>query len=177
MHLAHILLLHSTLIAGFAAPARAVEPRAQAVRPSESVELSATESAAMTVSTGGRRTVSELLERGREIRFDPGTSKLLEASLPFLDALATALVQDPAARLEIVVHTADSGDAKKDLTLSKRRAEAVKSMLVVKGASAAQLLATGRGSEDPVAPNLTRTGRLRNERVELHRASSPLPGA
>jgi outer membrane protein OmpA-like peptidoglycan-associated protein len=129
----------------------------------------------MVVSTGGH-TVSDLLERGREIRFDPGTSKLLDASLPFLTDLAAVLAQEPTTRLEIVVHTADSGDAKRDMTLSKRRAEAVKHVLVVKGANAAQLLATGRGSEDPVAPNLTRTGRLRNERVELHRVSSPAPG-
>lgn len=125
----------------------------------------------------GTRTLGDLLDRGREIRFEPGTIKLLEASLPFLDELAAALVKEPAARLDIVVHTADTGDAKKDMTLSKRRADAIKRVLVDKGANADQLLATGRGSEDPVAPNLTRTGRFRNERVELHRASPPIRGS
>jgi outer membrane protein OmpA-like peptidoglycan-associated protein len=123
------------------------------------------------------RTLGDLLDRGREIRFEPGTVKLLETSLPFLDELAAALVKEPTARLEIVAHTADTGDAKKDLTLSKRRADVIKRVLVDKGANAEQLLATGRGSEDPVAPNLTRTGRYRNERVELHRASSPARGS
>lgn len=122
------------------------------------------------------RTLGDLLERGREIRFESGTIKLLDASLPFLDELAAALVKESGARLDIVVHTADSGDAKKDMTLSKRRADAIKRVLVDKGANEDQLTATGRGSEDPVAPNLTRTGRYRNERVELHRAPIPARG-
>jgi outer membrane protein OmpA-like peptidoglycan-associated protein len=115
-------------------------------------------------------TVSDLLERAKEIKFEVGSSKLAEASLPFLDELAAALAKEPGVRLEIVSHTGDSGDAKKDLTLTKRRAEAVKYVLVNKGASTDQLVAVGRGAEEPIAPNLTRSGRMRNERVELHRA-------
>ena len=118
------------------------------------------------------RTVSDLLERGKEIKFEGATSKIAEASMPFLDELAAALVKEPGVHLEIVSHTSDSGDAKKDLTLSKRRAETLKYALVGKGVSADQLVATGRGSEDPIAPNITRSGRMRNERVELHRAGA-----
>ena len=124
----------------------------------------------------GVQTVSDLLERAREIRFESGTTKFTDSSLAFLDALAVALVNAPAVILEILVHTADSGDAKRDLSISRRRAEAIKYALVGKGVSVDQLLATGRGSEHPVAPNLTRTGRLRNERVEIHRISSPARG-
>ena len=116
------------------------------------------------------RTVSDLLEQGKEIKFEGSTSKIAEASMPFLDELAAALVKEPGVRLEIVSHTADSGDAKKDLVLSKRRAETVRYALVGRGVSTDQLVATGRGSEDPIAPNITRSGRMRNERVELHRA-------
>jgi outer membrane protein OmpA-like peptidoglycan-associated protein len=115
------------------------------------------------------RTVTDLLERANEIKFEGATSKVAEASMPFLGELAAALVKEPGVRLEIVCHTADNGDAKKDMTLTRRRAEAVKNLLVGKGVSADQLVATGRGSEDPVAPNITRSGRMRNERVELHR--------
>ena len=118
-------------------------------------------------------TVSDLLERARDIRFEPGTLKLTEPSLSFLSELAGALAKEASARLEIVVHTAGSGDAKKDLAFSKRRADVIRQTLVERGAAGEQLLATGRGSEDPVAPNLTRTGRMRNERVELHRWRVP----
>lgn len=123
-------------------------------------------------AAGGASTVSDLLERAKEIKFDIGTNKLAESSLAFLDELAAALMRDPAARLEIVVHVGASGDAKKDTNLSKKRAELVKRTLVEKGVGANQLVASGRGSEDPIAPNLTRSGRARNERVELHRASA-----
>jgi outer membrane protein OmpA-like peptidoglycan-associated protein len=118
------------------------------------------------------RSVSDLLDRAKEIKFEGATSKIAPASMPFLDELAAALIGEPGVRLEIVSHTADNGDAKKDLSLSKRRAEAVKYTLVRKGVSTDQLVPTGRGSEDPIAPNITRSGRTRNERVELHRTGT-----
>jgi len=145
----------------------AAEPaRAQAM-PAESSTVAA---------ASGAPTIGELLGRAREIKFEPGTTKLNDSSLSFLTDLAAALLKEPAAKLEITVHTADNGDPKKDLALSRRRAEVVKRALVDKGASTDQLVAVGRGSEDPVAPNLTRTGRMRNERVELHRALAPAYG-
>jgi OOP family OmpA-OmpF porin len=128
-----------------------------------------------TGSSARLQTVSDLLDRAREIRFDGATAKLSISAEPFVDALAAALAKEPTVRLEIVSHTADSGDAKKDLALSKRRAETVKYALVLKGAGTDQLVATGRGSEDPIEPNITRTGRMRNDRVELHRAPAQKP--
>jgi outer membrane protein OmpA-like peptidoglycan-associated protein len=119
--------------------------------------------------SGNLPTVSDLLDRAREIRFELGTSNLVESALPFLDALAAALSREANVSLEIVSHTPASGDAKKDLILSRRRAEAIRSRLVGQGVAGERLLAVGRGSEDPIAPNITRTGRSRNDRVELHR--------
>ncbi|HEX7498810.1 MAG TPA: OmpA family protein, partial [Polyangia bacterium] len=101
-------------------------------------------------------TVADLLERAKEIKFEGATSKIAEASMPFLEELAAALVKEPGVRLEIISHTSDSGDAKKDMTLSRRRAEAVKYLLVGEGVSTDHVVATGRGSEDPIAPNITR---------------------
>lgn len=123
-----------------------------------------------TGSSAHVQTVSDLLDRAREITFDGTTAKLSASAEPLLQALATALTREPAGRLEIVSHTADNGDAKKDLALSKKRAESVKYALVLKGAGTDQLVATGRGSEDPIEPNISRTGRMRNDRIELHRA-------
>ncbi len=96
---------------------------------------------------------------------------LAASSRPFLDMLAGALLREPGARLEIVSHTSDSGDAKRDLLLTRRRAEAVQAALVSKGVDADRLVPVARGSEDPVAPNVTRTGRMHNERIELHRVA------
>jgi outer membrane protein OmpA-like peptidoglycan-associated protein len=171
-----LLLLLSTLPA---ANARAVDLHAASEGRALSVSLGAfagghflAEGANLGVALAtNARTVSDLLERAKEIKFEGTTTKIVEASMPFLAELAAALVKEPGVRLEILCHVGDSGDAKKDLALTKRRAEAVKYLLVGKGASTDQLVATGRGSEDPIAPNLTRSGRTRNERVELHRSA------
>ena len=140
--------------------------------PARAADLHAAIAGEVLAVAANARTVSDLLDRAKEIKFEGATSKIAQASMPFLDELAAALIKEPGVRLEILSHTADNGDAKKDLALSKRRAEAVKYVLVGKGVSTDQLVATGRGSEDPIAPNITRSGRTRNERVELHRAGA-----
>jgi outer membrane protein OmpA-like peptidoglycan-associated protein len=163
---------------GLISPQSAPVPLAQVAQilPGEAVSTDPSASLATddeeVAVVANTRTVSDLLERAKEIKFEGATSKIADFSLPLLDELAAALMKEPGVRLEIVSHTADSGDAKKDLALSKRRAEAVKYALVGKGVSTDQLVATGRGSEDPIAPNITRSGRMRNERVELHRAGT-----
>jgi outer membrane protein OmpA-like peptidoglycan-associated protein len=170
MRLAYFLVVFGVVPASPAATARAAH---LAVIPASAPEASAPLASEAGAVRSGARTVSDLLERARELKFELGTATLVQASLAFVDELAAALAREPSVSLEIVVHTADSGEAKKDLALSRRRSEAIRRALVDKGARTAQLLATGRGSEDPIAPNLTRVGRLRNERVELHRASAP----
>jgi outer membrane protein OmpA-like peptidoglycan-associated protein len=149
-----LALLSLVLATTVAAPARAVSPPP---------EVEATPAVTRV------RSVSDLFERAKEIKFEAGTSKLAESALPFLEVLAAALMREPDARLEIVSHTGDSGDAKRDMLLSRRRADAVKYALVSKGASTDQRVATGRGAGDPIAPNITRSGRTRNDRIELHR--------
>ena len=117
--------------------------------------------------------VKELVGRAKELKFDGSSSRLSLTSLPLVGQLAEAMMKEPGVELEIVAHTAGSGDAGKDMALSKRRAEAVKSALVEREVAPSRLTATGRGSEEPLAPNITRTGRKRNERMELRVSASP----
>jgi OOP family OmpA-OmpF porin len=111
--------------------------------------------------------VRELLDRAREIRFKGASSKLSSVSLPFIGLLAEALGKDPSIQLQIISHTAASGDAKKDMGLSRRRAEAVKKALEERGVDGNRLTASGRGSKEPIAPNITQNGRRMNTRMEL----------
>lgn len=143
------------------APRSAAPPSAAEVTTAEK----AAPAAAAPVPQGP--SVKELLGRGREIRFQGATSKLSLVAMPLLGQLAEALVREPGIEIEIVSHTAASGNAKKDLALSRRRAEAVKRALVQREVDSRRLTATGRGSEAPLAPNVTRSGRRLNERIEL----------
>jgi outer membrane protein OmpA-like peptidoglycan-associated protein len=120
-------------------------------------------------------TVKELLGRAKEIKFEGSSSKLSLVSLPLIGQLAEALVKETNIQLEIVSHTAGSGNASKDMALSKRRAGAVKNALIERAVGAGRLTATGRGSEAPLAPNITRSGRKLNERMELHLLGADKP--
>jgi outer membrane protein OmpA-like peptidoglycan-associated protein len=135
--------------------------------PSQANRTSPAAPAAASVSS-----VKELLARAKELKFEGSGSKLSLVSLPLLGELAEAMVKEPSVQLEIVSHTAGSGDEKKDMALSKRRADAVKNALVEREVPANRVTATGRGSEEPLAPNITRSGRKLNERMELR-----FPGA
>ena len=112
--------------------------------------------------------IAELLGRAKEIRFDgSSSSKLSLVALPLIGQLAEAMARASEVQIEIVAHTAGSGHAANDLALSKRRADAVKRALVEREVKASRLLSTGRGSAEPLAPSITRSGRRLNERVEL----------
>ena len=67
----------------------------------------------------------------------------------------------------IIGHTDSTGDAKYNLGLSKRRAQAVSDYLVSTGVDAAKLREIGRGEEAPIASNDTPEGRAQNRRVEV----------
>lgn len=113
-----------------------------------------------------------LLSTGRfvthGILFDVNSDGLREESLPVLKQVAAALQAEAALRLRIEGHTDSTGDAAKNLALSKRRAESVKQVLVSRfGISAERLVTEGLGQTKPVAPNETPRGRAENRRVEF----------
>jgi outer membrane protein OmpA-like peptidoglycan-associated protein len=53
------------------------------------------------------------------------------------------------------------------MTLSQRRAKAVRDYLVAGGIDASRIETVGYGETQPVADNSTRDGRAQNRRVEL----------
>jgi outer membrane protein OmpA-like peptidoglycan-associated protein len=53
--------------------------------------------------------------------------------------------------------------------LSQQRADSVRSYLIGKGVTAANLTAVGYGSERPIADNATEEGKARNRRIEFTR--------
>jgi outer membrane protein OmpA-like peptidoglycan-associated protein len=116
--------------------------------------------------------MAALLSMGRYvshgITFDLNSDRVRPESAPVLQQVAKALQAQAALRLRIEGHTDSTGDAARNLDLSRRRAEAVKNVLVAQfQIDAGRLTAEGFGASRPAAPNDTPQGRATNRRVEF----------
>lgn len=104
------------------------------------------------------------------IYFDFDSARLRPESEPALKEIAGALEHNPAWRLKIEGHTDNIGGDEYNMTLSSRRAEAVKEALTSQfSISAPRLTTAGFGATRPKAANDTVEGRALNRRVELCR--------
>jgi len=103
-----------------------------------------------------------------DIPFGLNSDQLQPSATAQLDQLAQALQSDALAssRVEIVGHTDSSGAAAYNLSLSLRRATAVRNYLVAEaGIGQERLAAVGRGEEEPIPG--TDPASARNRRVEI----------
>ena len=92
----------------------------------------------------------------------------------FLQNAAGALKQIPTGSvLEIAGYTDSSGDADANVTLSQKRADSVRDVMVKAGAPSDMLVAKGYGSANPVASNDDPDGRFHNRRIEYHVVKAP----
>ena len=102
------------------------------------------------------------------IFFDTDRADIKAESKPALAEIATLLKQEPALALHVVGHTDNVGGFDHNLDLSRRRAEAVKTILSNEyGIAAGRLTPNGVAYLAPVAANSTEEGRAKNRRVEL----------
>jgi outer membrane protein OmpA-like peptidoglycan-associated protein len=102
------------------------------------------------------------------ILFDFNRADLKPESKPALDEIAELLKGDPGLKLYVVGHTDDVGGLESNLSLSKKRADAVVAALSREyGVAASRLSAHGLAFLAPVAVNTTDEGRAKNRRVEL----------
>jgi OOP family OmpA-OmpF porin len=104
------------------------------------------------------------------ILFDTGSDRPRPESGPTLKEIAAMLQQHPELKLRIEGHTDNVGGKDANLTLSDRRAAAVKNALVNDfQVDAARLESKGFGDTKPAGSNATPEGRQNNRRVELVR--------
>jgi len=101
------------------------------------------------------------------IQFDVNSDQLRQESMNVLTQIADALKKKPAMKVRIEGHTDSTGDAAKNLDLSKKRAESVKKALVNMGVEEARLTTDGLGQTKPIGLNDTAQGRAENRRVEF----------
>jgi outer membrane protein OmpA-like peptidoglycan-associated protein len=104
------------------------------------------------------------------ILFDTGSDRIKSESAAVIKSIAAGLLANPNLSLKIEGHTDSTGDAALNLDLSKRRAAAVKKVLVAEfKIEDARLSTDGLGSTKPIDSNDTPQGRAQNRRVEFVR--------
>jgi OmpA-OmpF porin, OOP family len=103
----------------------------------------------------------------RKISFAPGSAELDVASVKMMDALAKALKDCPALRLEIAGHTDAQGSEAGNQGLSQARAEAVLFALQGRRVDVSAMRAKGYGESVPIADNGSEEGREANRRIEF----------
>jgi outer membrane protein OmpA-like peptidoglycan-associated protein len=109
-----------------------------------------------------------------------GKSALLPTAQKRLDDVIAALKDDPR-QITIVGHTDSIGSDDKNMQLSQKRADAVRSYLTTHGIPENRVQSQGMGETQPVADNKTAEGRANNRRVEIilnnmGTTESPMPG-
>ncbi|MBS1497469.1 MAG: OmpA family protein [Bacteroidetes bacterium] len=116
--------------------------------------------------------IKQLMNEGKavtsDILFDVNSDVIKSESYPVVNQFGDALKANPDLKIKINGHTDSDGNAGKNITLSKKRADAVKKYLVANyGIASVRIQTDGKGATQPVADNSTAEGKAKNRRVEF----------
>jgi OmpA-OmpF porin, OOP family len=112
------------------------------------------------------RTVGKLMRLDNLI-FNVGTSKIEPSSYSELDEVVKMLNDNPKMVIQLEGHTDVQGSPALNMKLSQDRVDAVKSYLVSKGASRANIKTKAFGGTQPISRENTDEAHKLNRRVEL----------
>ena len=124
------------------------------------------------LAVGAPDTRNKLITEGKfvttGILFDTNSDKIKPESYGALKDIANVLSENANVKVRIVGHTDSDGDDASNITLSKKRAAAVKAALTSTFAIDDSRMETdGKGELQPAAPNTTAEGKANNRRVEF----------
>lgn len=117
-------------------------------------------------------TRSKLITEGKlityGITFATNSAVVNPFSYGTIKSIADVLKEHEKISIEVVGHTDNVGADESNLTLSQRRSEAVKDILVNQfGINAERIKSSGKGESEPLAENDTAEGKAKNRRVEF----------
>ena len=101
------------------------------------------------------------------INFEVNSAQLTSSSAATLDGAAETLNKYTDIFAEVAGHTDSSGSDSYNMSLSGKRAQAVKDYLLSRGVETSRLSSKGFGETQPIADNSYKEGRAANRRVEL----------
>jgi OOP family OmpA-OmpF porin len=124
------------------------------------------------VATGKPDTRHKLIEEGKfsttGILFDFQSAVIKPESYGVVKEIAGVLKDNGGIKIKVVGHTSSDGDDNANMELSRKRATAVKDLLISEfGIDASRLETEGKGETQPIADNKTREGKTANRRVEF----------
>jgi outer membrane protein OmpA-like peptidoglycan-associated protein len=110
-----------------------------------------------------------IINKQIQIHFTPGSDEIMAGSFLVLDALGESMTSFGNTYLRVEGNTDATGPAGTNMTLSEKRALAVKNYILQNfpNIEAARFQTIGRGSTNPVADNATEAGRQLNRRTDI----------
>ena len=110
-----------------------------------------------------------IINKQIQIHFTPGSDEIMPGSFFVLDALGDTMTSFGNTYLRVEGNTDSTGPAAANMTLSERRALAVKNYILKNfpNIQATRFQTIGRGSANPVADNATEAGRQLNRRTDI----------
>jgi outer membrane protein OmpA-like peptidoglycan-associated protein len=99
--------------------------------------------------------------------FERNSTRLRPSSLAMLPDIIATVQTRRSEHISVVGHSDTLGDKSYNLDLSKRRALAVKRLLVKKGVDEAFIETTSHGEENPLIKTADNVGNPKNRRVEV----------
>ncbi|MFE7779337.1 OmpA family protein [Streptomyces sp. NPDC057445] len=169
------LLLTLTGFAAFAVPAQAddgqLRPGATLAPPViKDLRLVTADITTVSGTVDDRRedtTGQTTVTLGARILFGKDSATLTDAARARIRAVAGEIRSQHATKATIAGYTDDLGSAAHGLTLSRRRAEAVRDVLGHELGTGVTYTVKGFGEAHPVADNKTEPGREKNRRVTI----------
>jgi outer membrane protein OmpA-like peptidoglycan-associated protein len=95
------------------------------------------------------------------------SDRLTSNAFIMLDQIVKLMNKYTPLKLEVAVHTDNSGSADNNLAVSQKRAQMLVEYLTTRGISVRRLVATGFGGSKPIASNSLEKDRKLNRRIDF----------
>lgn len=99
--------------------------------------------------------------------FKSESTTLNRSSLKVLPKILQAISDRNSQQISVIGHSDTAGDHRYNLQLSKRRARAIRNILIKKGVDASYITSTSHGEQNPLIKTADNVHERRNRRVEV----------